>query len=84
MTKEQYLTLSAASLKDLAKTRGIKGSYAMKKDRRSEAETRPETGSGQEACRKEDGARKEAEGGECAARRSCGCGSARCKGRGAS
>ena len=37
MTKEQYLTLSAASLKDLAKTRGIKGSYAMKKDELIEA-----------------------------------------------
>ena len=32
MTREQYLTLSAASLKDLAKTRKIKGAYAMKKD----------------------------------------------------
>ncbi|MBE5996547.1 MAG: transcription termination factor Rho [Lachnospiraceae bacterium] len=37
MTKERYLTLSAAVLKDLAKARHIKGSYAMKKDQLIEA-----------------------------------------------
>ncbi len=37
MTRERYQTLSAASLKDLAKTRGIKGSYAMKKEQLIEA-----------------------------------------------
>ncbi|MBQ6468796.1 MAG: transcription termination factor Rho [Lachnospiraceae bacterium] len=37
MTKERYLTLSAAVLKDLAKARHIKGAYAMKKDQLIEA-----------------------------------------------
>ena len=32
MTKEQYESLSVLSLKSIAKTRGIKGSYAMKKE----------------------------------------------------
>jgi hypothetical protein len=32
MTREQYESLSVLSLKSIAKTRGIKGSYAMKKD----------------------------------------------------
>ncbi len=32
MTKERYMTLSAAALKDIAKARGVKHYYAMKKD----------------------------------------------------
>ncbi len=37
MTRAQYETLSAASLKDIAKSRGIKGSYALKKQQLIEA-----------------------------------------------
>ena len=37
MTRERYMTLSAAVLKDLAKARHIKGAYAMKKEQLIEA-----------------------------------------------
>ena len=32
MTRERYMTLSAAALKDIAKARGVKHYYALKKE----------------------------------------------------
>ena len=71
MTRERYMTLSAAVLKDLAKVRHIKGAYAMKKeqlieamlalDAKEEAAKEQEEKARKEAAEQEEKARREAE-----------------------